>query len=305
LLVNPTLAAVEIARHVHIPCHTGDYQPPRQTATTAAAKSISVNVPAGAPTATVLLFGRDAPPDAHLTGPGGRGVSATIVQSEPARATWVVLHNPRPGTYSIESLDPVTEVLKSTGYKPLRLRAALAGSGRQRSIAYRVANGGAGQRVTFVETGTFGRRVLGTARHSHGTLRFKVADARGGKRTVLALIGRAGFATETRRIGTYTAPSRLTPGRVRSLRARRNGTTVRLTWTASARAARYAVSFSDTSGTRVQRVLKGRSLVMRDVPREAAVSVVVAGIDRSGIRGPRHRARLPARGKPPAVYSRR
>ncbi|MFL5824446.1 MAG: hypothetical protein ACJ764_13515 [Solirubrobacteraceae bacterium] len=303
-LLNPTLAAVVIAKHVQIPCNTKKYQPPAHPARAAAA-GVVIHVPAGAPSATVLLFGRDGPPDANVTGPGGKAVKAILVRSKPARATWVVLTNPPPGTYTVHSPDAVNQALTSTGYRPLVLHARLRKRGRQRSIVYRIAHAGARQTVTFVETGAFGQRVLGHAKGTSGTLRFRPAHAQGGRRTVIALIGRAGFASRTQRIGRYRAHSPRGPARVASLHVRRKGTKVVLHWGRAARAAQYVVSFHDTSGLRLVQTLKRRSLVLRAVPREAAVVVTVRGVDHAGHQGRPRTGRLRAAGRSPVVYSRR
>jgi hypothetical protein len=139
----------------------------------------------------------------------------------------------------------------------------LGGRGRSRSIAYRIRNLGHGQRVTFIEQGAFGTRVIGSVAKARGTLKFKPADARGGRRTVTALVEQDGFVTSRKRVGTYTAPGPVRPLAVKGLKARRKGTSVTVSWKKVRGASRYLVRLRGRRGTGTARFVAGRARSIR------------------------------------------
>jgi hypothetical protein len=157
---------------------------------------------------------------------------------------------------------------------------------------------GHGQSVAFQERGRFGTHVLGTAKGARGTLRFRPADAAGGRRTVEALIRRDGIVTDVVRVGSYVAPDPERPGRVRRLRGQRRGNSLVVRWAATRGAARYAVTVTGARGTRLGAVAgrRGRSATFGAVRADERVTVRVRALSAKGRQGPATVRKLPASG---------
>lgn len=314
VLVSPPALAYTIASHLTFPCHTDAYRSPPRAATArlAAAGDTTVTVPAGVPTETIALFGDGGPPRVTLRGPRGEAPAAgsATITNAPAGATYVKLNRPAAGTWTI-SLEPgspaVKQVLQSDGYTPARVSARLGGRGRARAIRYSISGLGHGQTVIFAERGRFGTRIVGRARSARGLLRFAPADARGGRRAVLALVRHRGMVTDTVRIGTYVAPGPVRPAHVSGVRLRRRGNSVTVSWRGVRGAARYVVRVRGSHGMRRMRLLSARSRKLR-VSRLAPgdrLAVSVAALSRTGREGPAGKAVERAPRKPRRPHRRR
>jgi hypothetical protein len=206
-----------------------------------------------------------------------------------------MLNKPKGGTWTVTTQPNsvgATEIMTSQGYTPAKVRATLRGHGRSRSIAYSVTNAGHGQTISFQETGKFGSHLIGAARGTSGTLRFRPADARpGGRRTIYALIGHAGVVTDQVRVATYVAPAPAKPGAVRGLRARRSGTKMSVSWRPARGAARYSVVLKGAKGTRLGRLVgrKVKRLRFTAVRRDERVQVSVRALSSKLRLGPPRR----------------
>ncbi len=174
------------------------------------------------------------------------------------------------------------------GYTQATVAAHLGGGGRARTLRYAVGHTGHGQTVRFIERGAFGTHLLGRATAARGTLRFSPADARGGRRTVLALIAHDGIVVHRVKLATYVAPGPRPPGRVAGARARRAGRGLTLSWGSSSGAAQYVVHVKGSHGTRRPYVLPGRThhLTVAAAATGDRLSATVAGRSRSGRTGP-------------------
>ena len=129
-------------------------------------------------------------------------------------ATYLVLNKPRAGDWTIvpnPGSPAIAQVQTAGGYKEATVRGRVTGKGRKRTITYRIRNLGHGQRVQFVERGRFGSNIVGSTTKRRGRLRFTIADARGGRRRVIALVQKDGLHTGRKTIGTYRAPGRSGP----------------------------------------------------------------------------------------------
>jgi hypothetical protein len=244
-LVNPLALTAQLATHITFSCSTSDFHvpPPAAAASAAAASgSITVSLPSAKPTETVLVEGEGGAPDVTLTGPAG----VTISSAQPARqgraltvrgipATYFALKAPAGGSWTVTPNPgsvPVKRVLVSDGFKPLSLNARLRSSGRQRAIAYRIANGGHGQSVQFAERGAFGTRLIGKpVTGTRGTLRFRPADTRGTTRALIAFVLQDRIVQRHQRIATFTAPS-TSPGAAGRISVRRSEHTLTVAWAA-------------------------------------------------------------------------
>ena len=305
VLVSPLLATKSLLEHARIPCSTSKFKvvPPRARVARAGG-GVSVSVAGGLPSETLLVEGDGGTPNVTVTGPGGAsfssdapGAAGYVASLEGVDAAYVVLTKPAAGDWTVTPNDgsvAVKRVQQSTGYVPATVKAHLGGKGRKRTVAYRVANGGNGQRIEFVEKGAFGTHVLGRASGAHGTLRFKPADAKGGKRTVTAMVQHDGMVTDRKRVGTYVAPGPVRPHAVRRLRAKRARTTVTVSWRGVAGAGRYAIKLRGSHGTQVGRLVSSRThtVKFKHVRIDERELVQVRAVSRLGRIGSARTARL-------------
>lgn len=265
-----------------------------------------MNVPRGVPSHTVLLVGDGGAPQITATGPGGAvvrsgeatstGFTATVGNLS---ATYLVLTDPQRGDWTIvpnQGSPAITQTLTSSGFKPLSVTGKVRGSGRKHTINYRLRNRGHGQRVTFVERGAFGTNVIGSTSKARGKLKYTIADARGGRRRVLALVETDGLQTDRKTIGSYRAPGPVKPGKVRRLRAKRKGKNVIVTWRGARGAQRYSVTVRGRHGTSLGRFVgrKARKVRFGHVRRDERLRIVVYGVSKKLRRGGAARKNLPA-----------
>ena len=289
-LLNPVAATVSLLDHIG-GCHVEDYKiAPTRARASQSGPGTPVMVPAGLPSQTILVKGAGGRPRVSVTGPDGRPVG-TVMSVDDVDAAYVMLDKPAAGEYRIltkEGSAPIAEILTADGYEPARVDGTLGGKGRRRTIRYTLTRMGHGQRVVFQESGKFGTHVLGTAESNRGTLRFRPADAAGGRRTVVALVQREGLVTDTIRVGTYTAPGPERPGKVRRLRGTRKGNSLVVSWAPARGAARYAVTVKGAKGTRLGHLVpRGtRRVAFGAVRREERVTVRVRALSRKLRPGP-------------------
>ncbi len=282
-LVNPFAFGISLLTHVSLSCHVDDYRIPPPRA--AQAGISSVEVPAGLPTETILVESAAGQPRVSITGPDGvtvtsgkPGPAGFVATAKGLNAAYVQLRKPKAGTWTVTALPDsptITKVLAADGYAPAKVTATLGGHARARTIGYRITGAGHDQSVSFQETGAFGTHILGIAKSPRGTLRFAPADTRGGRRTVVALIQRRGLVTDRIRIGSYVAPGPVRPGVVRSLRARRVGTSLTVTWGSATGAQRYSVTVRGAHGTRLGRLVPARTRKLRFIAVRRDERVVV------------------------------
>ncbi len=311
LLANPLLMTGSIIDHLAFPCHAGKYHVPprppvsRATAIVAQAGGTSVSLPGGNPSETLVLKGNRAAPDVTVTGPGGAQVGGAGAQAGYAvtpkggTTTFVVLPKPAAGTWSVTPAAgsaPIASVLVGDGYVPATVKATLGGSGRARTLRYAIKDATDGQSIQFAETGAFGTHVLGVAKGTSGTLRFAPADAKGGRRTILALIRHDGVVTDTHTIGTYIAPGPARPGRPATVNASIGGRALTVTWGPAPHASGYAVRVRGSHGRSELHILgpRARRLRVAGLQSGETATASVAGVTATGVSGPA--ARTTARG---------
>jgi hypothetical protein len=308
-LVNPVLLSAALITHVHVPCNTNGYRvpPPRAKARAAqAAGSTLVAVPGKMSSETVLVEGDGGAPHVTVTGPGG----ATVDSAQPSaagygvspdgmNATYVVLNRPAAGDWTVTPASdsaPVKSVMQADAYTPATVSAKLGGRGRARTIAYKVAGAGNGQQVAFIERGSFGTHQIGSVANARGTLRFRPAGSRGGRRTVVALIERDGFVTGRKTIGHYVAPGPPKPAAVRGLKARRNGHSLAVSWRGAPGAARYEVRLRGGRGTAVAKLLAGQQHAAKftGIRGDEKLTVDVRALSSTLTGGPHRSVKVPA-----------
>ena len=310
ILANPAAAAYALITHIAIPCNTDGYRvaPPRPASARVAQQGGSVvSVPRGVPSFTVLLIGDGGKPQVTATGPGGAVVrsgeqptnTGFTASAGELPATYLVLTNPRPGDWTIvpnPGSPAITQVQTSGGYRPAVVRGRVTGKGRKRAITYRIRNLGHGQRVQFVERGKFGTNIVGSTTKRRGRIRFTIADARGGRRRVIALVQKDGLHTDRKTIGSYRAPGPVRPGKPRRLRAKRRGKVVAITWRPARGAQRHSVTLRGRHGTSVGRFVgrKTRKVRFDRIRRDERLTVTVYGLSKKYRRGAATRLRVKA-----------
>lgn len=302
ILANPALATYALITHIAIPCNTDGYRVPAPrpaSARVSQAGGTVVRVPAGVPSYTVLLIGDGGAPKVTATGPGGAAVRSGEQPTDTGftatvgnlAATYLVLTEPRAGDWTIvpsQDSPAIKQTLTSEGFEPATVTGKVTGSGRRRTIAYRIRNLGHGQRVVFAERGAFGTNVVGSAAKARGRLTYTIADARGGRRRVLAMVQKDGLETGRRTIGIYRAPGPVRPGKPRRLGVKRRGNAVAVRWRPASGAQRYAVTLRGRHGTSVGRLVgrRGRRVRFVRIRRDERLTVRVVGISKKLRRGP-------------------
>ncbi|MHB8659979.1 MAG: hypothetical protein ACYC91_18975 [Solirubrobacteraceae bacterium] len=130
--------------------------------------------------------------------------------------------------------------------------------------------------------------MIGSSQRSSGKLRYAIADAQGGRRTVVALVERDGLITDRFTVGHYLAPGPARPGAVRALVAVRRGTLLVVHWRAARGAVRYAVTLQGAHGMRLGRLVgaSARTASFDAVRRDQRVLVGVRAVDHKGRIGP-------------------
>jgi hypothetical protein len=205
--------------------------------------------------------------------------------------TYIAVPKPAAGTRTVEAVAgsaPIAQLLQA---RPLA-RARLGGRGRTRTLTYRVRRTG-GLRTTFVETDARGRsRIIGRATKSSGRIRFGTGAGAKGVRTVTARTDRDGIPRAGTKIGTYTAPPPLRPGRPGKVRVVRRGGGLVVRFGRARRAAGYTVTARLSDGRTpffaVGRM--SRRVRIRAVPRDGGATVTVVARDRTGGPGQRRLA---------------
>jgi hypothetical protein len=212
------------------------------------------------------------------------GTVAAIGLRRPAAGTWRL----RPVAGSAE----VTEVLMAHDVPVPTIRARVTGRGTSRRLTWTVSGGTSESTVRFAEQTPAGLAELGVARGRHGVLRFRPAAGPGGTRPVRAIVSSGGFTRSQAVVARYRAPALRRPGRVRALRAVRQGNTVRVRFHPAAGATRTALLLRAADGTAVQRVVGAGRATFRGVRPRMRATVTAQGINVRGARGPRRGARV-------------
>jgi hypothetical protein len=291
MLVNPIAAAVALVEHFSPDCNTKGYRtPPPRALRKAQAGGVAVDVASGLPSQTILVKGNGGgAPRVTVTGPSGQSFNSdqpsdagSVVYARGIEAAYVHLKQPAAGTWTVAPMDGSPgfgEIKLGDGYRPPTVKASLGGKGRRRSISYRVSNLGAGQAVRFAERGAFGTRLLGAVTKSRGTLSFTPEDARGSKRTVVALVEQDGIVTDEVRVGSFTAPAPAKPGAPARLKATRKGSRVSVTWRPGSGAKQQMVRLRGKHTTLARLVSgKTRKLTFTAVRRDETVTIEVRGV---------------------------
>jgi hypothetical protein len=244
------------------------------------------------------VTGQDAPPEVTFSGPHGVTVTTpadalgaktahTWLYKDPVAnttnlavsgdlgGTWTI--TPQPGSSAVKS------ITESYARPPVSVKARVGGHGRKRTLAYSLKPQ-PGQKVRFAELGRNVRRIIGSARGTHGTLRFAPADGRAGRRRVVALVTQNGLPRKQLNVASYKAPGPFRPAAPRRVGALRSKTKLRVSWPAVKGAVRYEVVLK-TFNRRKQLFelpARKRALVIPDILPSYRSTITVRGISRNG-----------------------
>jgi len=129
---------------------------------------------------------------------------------------------------------------------------------------------------------------VGTTTKKKGQLKYTIADARGGRRTVLAMVQKEGLQTDQRKLGSYKAPGPIRPGKVRKLRVKRKGNKLIVGWRPARAAQRYSITVRGRHGTTLGRLAgrKARKVKFVRVRRDERLRVTAYALSKKLRRGP-------------------
>ncbi len=253
-----------------------------------------------------------AAPGQPVQGPDGMigfgvpAISPAGYAAHPAAAV-VLIGDPKPGKYTITPNPgsvPITGVQDAQG-TPLPTTSGSVGSGagtrasasrasksRVKSLRYRIGPTG-GHPISLYEIGASGvLHALGPAKAGRHTLRFTIADGPAGARKVVASIQDAqGVPLQQRTLATFVAPGPITPA-TPHVKAKRSGTTLKVSWHRPGGAARYVAQVNLSDGRRVQIPTKHTSVKVSFVGSTLTGSVSVRAFSANGRQGKAGTAKL-------------
>jgi hypothetical protein len=283
---------------------TGVPQPAARRATdaaTAAAAATSFSVPAHAPSASLIVHGSNGPPTVTLIAPngqqitppptGGHGVTAVAIPDPSANATYVGLHDPSPGRWTVVQASgsqfPISSLESSIGEAPPKVKATVAGTGFLRTVHYH-ATIPANVTVRLLERGATVMHVVGSASKANGTIRFRPAFGPAGRRSLVAEISNNGVPLETETLASFVVPRPPRAGRARGLRVGASRRAFRYSYRSPANAAHVMVRIVASDGRHLERVVAStkRTGSVPVIGFRDRVTVTVIGLAADGSRGP-------------------
>jgi hypothetical protein len=217
-------------------------------------------------------------PQLKVAGPGGaQGAQTFPVPQE--STTYVLVDNPRAGTWRIDPVDPsvqLTRVRVARGLPKPHVKARLGRSGRKLRLRYAVTPL-PGQRVRFLERGEGVGTVLGKARSRRGTISFQPTASARRARTIEAEVTQDGAPRALITVARFKAPPPKRPGRTRP-RATRKRSTLDVRWKAVRGADRYLVEVRKGRETLERILTRKRRLQLRGMPPKGTLRVSVQAL---------------------------
>jgi hypothetical protein len=241
----------------------------------------------------IVVRGTGGSPAVTLVSPGGKRIATPteqlIQQTDDAwmmtgkdDMTSVLLFEPAPGRWTVE---PVAGSVPVQGVDTADMlpKPVVSASVRRGVLTHRVKPA-KGQVVRFFERSA---KVSHQIAMGSGKTRFKPAFGPAGRRDIVAQVIQDGGIRDEIKVASYVAGKPARAGRVRGVKLRRHGNRVVVTWKRAANAGGGYVF----NGAGVSKVLRGRRVVLRNVPRGAVRVTVQArrAYDEAG--GPVTRAR--------------
>jgi hypothetical protein len=270
----------------------------------------SVQLPRGMASALFEIEGDGGHPEVRLRGPEGVDVSTTeagdstadgpgyfISKVTPEDKTYIAIGRPPKGRYRITELPgsaPVTGIGVGEGMPAKMARGRVTGTGRKRTLTYKVARI-PGVKVVFVERGGPAEpdepgesvdEVIGQTRGGKGKLRFTPAEARVRKRRVEAVVVNQGATFETELVDRFRASAfKRLPGPKVNTRRRGSRLLVRWSRVGGAIGYRVVVDLADSPTRSFERKPGARSLKLRGVSKRDRGRIEVRAISEAGYIG--------------------
>jgi hypothetical protein len=265
-----------------------------------AAAAASFTIPAGTPSADLIVRGADGAPTVTLTSPDGQQITPSAADSGAAvralsddgtHATYVGIQHPRAGRWSVAAADgspaAIASVQYALGERPPTVSGTVSGRGFKRTLHYH-ASMPADAAVTFIEQSGKLTHVIGRAQGKSGAITFRPAYGPGGRRQVIAKITNNGLPFSSVTLGSYVAPPPPRPGRAAALRVRAGKRAFIFTFRPPVNAVRTLIRIVATDGRHLQQAVSTRThggsvpvIGYRD-----GITVGVVGLALDGARGP-------------------
>jgi hypothetical protein len=281
-----------------------------------ATSGAAVTVAPGETLKDIRVKGLDGAPSVQIRGPGGEIISTAtstyvtnqtfaILRQNEGDVTWIGIHDGTPGRYTITPLpgSPAIATVASTRPGSRQITATVSASGPRRTLRYTI-DSPTGQRVTLFERGASIYQRIGTARGSHGKMRFTPAPGPGGVRQIVAQISVDGVPAPDRVVGQYRAPAPPKIVKPANLQVTRDGTTLMISWRPVPGATLYGVMVKQRSADeRLITVPPGRhSLRVGGIGKSQNGIVLLAARGQDGHAGQPSITRFAATEKPYTVF---
>ena len=264
------------------------------------AAATSFNIPAGAPSASLVVHGAGGAPAVTLMAPGGQQITpgqvgsraSAVAQSDVASsATYVGIQHPQPGRWSVveagTSPASIASLEYAIGERTPKVSATVTGVGQKRILHYH-ATFPANVAVRFVEQTGRLLHVIGMAHGGSGSISFRPANGPAGRRQIVAQITNNGLPFSNDALGSYVAPPPPRPGRAAKLRVRSSRRAFTYSFAPPANATRLLIKIVATEGRHLERTVsastRGGSVPVRG--RGDGVTITVIGLAPDGSRGP-------------------
>jgi hypothetical protein len=255
----------------------------------------------GTPVLAVALRGIGAPPKVDVRGPHGAsaatpdgpepadGATALVVQDPRTTTTWLVLHHPAAGRWTVTPRPGSTlgGLDVADPLPPAHVRVRVTGHGRHRTLSWRMPPV-AGQSLTLTELGSRApARLLVRTRRARGRVAL-VPRGAAGTRRILATVTHAGLPRLNRVVARYRAPA---PPRLRRVRAIRRHHGV-LSWKGQPGADAYAVALAPSGGTTFTATTRRPRLKLPARARHGRLGVTIVAVADGNRHGPVATVRL-------------
>jgi hypothetical protein len=238
-----------------------------------------------------------------LTGPDGKKLAAPAAAEGIVRGdgyafvhvpaddtTYVLVAHPQGGRWTVQA-QPGSAPVAGVSYADIlpqpEVHARVAGRGRTRTLTYDVKQI-PGQVVTFREVGGGVVHTLGSARGSHGTIRFRPAFGPRAVRRIVADVEQNDLPRAAPEVARYVSPKPAVPRAPRRIALRRRGERLAIGWSPVAGASGYAVEVRTGDGRELgYKVEPGaaRRVVVRHVYTDHPSRVTVRALRPDGVAG--------------------
>jgi hypothetical protein len=243
----------------------------------------------------------DDPPQVTVTGPDGTEIVVPagtenyektddhiIVQVPPEHATYVIVRDPAPGTWQVQTADGSPDLVavgQASALPEPDIRATVGGRGHARTHDYAMDRVD-GQTVQFFERAGRTSQRLGVVSDAQGRIRFQPAPGPAGTRSIVAVVQQDGAPREETKVAEYDAPGPLEPGTPDRVTVKRTASKAVVTWADAPRAKTWRVVATVSDGRRWSVVLGARKLVLPSVFRSKTVRVKVRAVSADQVVGP-------------------